>query len=374
MAQASEQGNDSASEAAKELEAELDSLERLVRGVSHDLNNLTTAIRTSVETLRGLPDEAPADARDPVLARIDGAAAQASRLMSALAAFGRQEVQIGATELGTLVTDAAQFLRRALQIEIDVEIETDRGSDRPEGQRLVRADPSRVVRALIQLATRAARGDGRVALAATGEREITLTLTPSDPAAASVAPLARDVERAKILLDEIEGSIPLCYADGRGGWTASLRLSSAPPASIVAPKERGRGAALPRGRALIAEDHSQVRDALIDALSRCGFSVEAVGDGDTFVDRGIAEAGNHDVFLIDFDLPGRDGATALEAVRAAGVLTPALMISGNIDFGSRIEGIQNAEFLKKPFGLADIRAWATDQLSSDASETGATSR
>ena len=357
-------------DAPNQLEAELDSLERLVSGVSHDVNNLTTAIRTSVDTLRRLPEDAPATAREATLAQIERAAAQASNLLSALASFGRREVQITAAELGTVVEDAAQFLRRALQTEIEVAPAATPASDRPTAHGLVRMDLSRLVRALIQLCARAARADGRIRLGAIGDREISVELVPAEESDASVVPLEREVEHAKTLLSEIEGSLPLCYADRRGVWNASLRLSSAPPATIVNPCEHGRGAAVRRGRALIAEDHSQVREALIDALSRCGFSVEAVGDGDALVDRGLAEAGQHDVFLIDFDLPGRDGATALEALRAAGIRTPALMISGNIDFGSRVETIENAEFLKKPFGLADIRAWATSHLAEDETDAG----
>jgi len=354
---------------AKELEDELDALERLVSGVSHDLNNLATTIRTSVDTLRHLPDDAPAAMQDDPLERIDRAAAQAVHLMGALASFGRREPQITSDSLATAVDDAARFLRRALRVEI--EVAPDRGAPRPDAERRVHLDFARLVRALIQLCTPAAQAGGRIVLAAAGEREISVELVPVAPDGPSVLPSERDVTHARRLLEEIEGSLPLCCADRRGGWTGSLRLSSAPPARVVTPRSEGRGAAERRGRALIAEDHSQVRDALIDALSRCGFSVEAVGDGDAFVDRGIAEAGNHDVFLIDFDLPGRDGATALEALREAGIRTPALMISGNIDFGSRVERIENADFLQKPFGLADIREWATSRLPTDPTHAGA---
>ncbi|MEM9177265.1 MAG: response regulator [Myxococcota bacterium] len=371
MHEASERPQDD--DAKRELEDEFDALVRLVSGVSHDVNNLATAIRTGVDTLRRLPDDAPESAREEPLAIIDRAAAQASGLTSALASFGRREVQVIAAELGSVVEEAASFLRRALRAEIEVEVAAEAPRARPcrDGQRLVRVDRARLVRALIQLCTRAARAEGRILLAATGTREISIVLAPKDAGGPSAAPLEHEVTRAKLLLEGIDGALPLCCADGRGGFSASLRLSSAPPATLVVPRETGRGAAAQRGRALIAEDHSQVRDALIDALSRCGFTVEAVGDGDAFVDRGIAEAGKHDVFLIDFDLPGRDGATALEALREAGIRTPALMISGNIDFGSRIEGIENAQFLQKPFGLADIRAWATRQLESDEADAGA---
>lgn len=354
---------------AQELEHELDELERLVSGVAHDLNNLAATVRTSVDTLRHLPGDAPAATRDESLARIDRAASQAIHLMGALASFGRRKPQITSADLATAVDDAARFLRRALRVEI--EVAADRGPPRPDAHRLVHLDFAHLVRALTQLCTPASQAGGRIVLAAAGEREISIELLPAAPDGPSVVPSERDVAHARRLLEEIEGSLPLCCADRRGGWTGSLRLSSALPASIVTLRSEGHGAAERRGRALIAEDHPQVRDALTDALSRCGFSVEAVGDGDAFVDRGLAEAGSHDVFLIDFDLPGRDGAKALEALREAGIRTPALMISGNIDFGSRVERIENADFLQKPFGLADIREWAASRLPTAPSHAGA---
>ncbi|GEM_PF-1842763 len=347
-------------------------LENVVQGVAHDVHNLTTAIRTSVETLRELEDTATPELREAQWTRIERAAKQASSLMSALASFGGQEVRIRPASIENAITDAAQLLKRALQIEIDVEHPAAvAGSTR---DRLVELDLARLVRALIQLCARAARHEARIRLAATGEREISIELGARDGGTSDVAPLDRDVGRARALLEQIGASLPLAYADGRNGWTGSLRLASAPPPRAVAPPREGRGAAERRGRALIAEDHSQVRDALIDALSRCGFSVEAVGDGDAFVDRGIASAGEHDVFLVDFDLPGRDGAKALEALREAGIQTPALMISGNIDPRPRAEALAHTDFMQKPFGLADIRAWATSQLAEPGAPTGAPPR
>ena len=59
MAHASEQGSGSASGGARNIEAEVDSLESRVRGTSNDPGNLTRVVRTSVEALRGIPDEAP---------------------------------------------------------------------------------------------------------------------------------------------------------------------------------------------------------------------------------------------------------------------------------------------------------------------------
>lgn len=61
MAHASVQGSGSASGRARNIEAEVDSLESRVRGASNDPGNLTKVVRTSVEALRRIPDEVPGD-------------------------------------------------------------------------------------------------------------------------------------------------------------------------------------------------------------------------------------------------------------------------------------------------------------------------
>ena len=61
MAHGSEQGSGSASARARKIAAEVDSPESRVRGASNDPGNLTTVVRTSVEALRRIPDEAPGD-------------------------------------------------------------------------------------------------------------------------------------------------------------------------------------------------------------------------------------------------------------------------------------------------------------------------
>ena len=91
-------------------------------------------------------------------------------------------------------------------------------------------------------------------------------------------------------------------------------------------------------------------------------------NGDALVHRALAEPGRFDVLLVDYDLPGRDGARAIEAVRTAGVETPALMISGNVDFRPRADALSNTDFLQKPFGLSEIRDWATHHLAQRGSD------
>ena len=348
-----------------ETHPESASLERLVGGVAHDLDNLSTAIRASVDTLRNAIAEDRVDPRtaDATLARIDRAAEQASMLMGALVAFGRAEPRVVPREMNAVLEAGGPFLRRALGSEVDLTL-----ADPTTASARVDVDFGMLVRAMVHLCGRAAARSARIRLSSSG-REIALDLSPLGVSNDPVTPSEPDLARARRLLEPAGARLSLSFADGSGGWSGAIRLpaaSTAPTREAIRPPPTS--SVERRGCALLAEDHEQVRDALRDALVRCGFRVEAVADGDALVDRVLAEPRAYDIFLIDYDLPGRDGASALEALREAGVSTPTLMISGNVDFRPRLDRLENTEFLQKPFGLSDIRAWAGRQLGEPSGE------
>ena len=364
-----------------------DAYAELIGGVAHDVNNLAMAIRTSVDSLRstvgesGIASDSPTTERvAEQLNRIDQAAKQSAALMGALASFSRPEIQLFPEELEAVLANCGRFLRRVLSLEVEIGVGvgvegnggvdagiTGRPAETPSPLAPVLVDFSLLLRALVLLCGQAVRSGGRAHLSSPRRSELVLELFAAQPESAPVAPSEIDLSQARKLLTHCNAAITLSYADAQGGWSGSIRLPTAP--SAPRPSRRKRGA--PRtdaiiGRALIAEDHAQVREALIDALTRCGFKVEAVTDGEALVEKARAMPNEYDIMLIDFDLPNRDGASALQMLRDAGNNTPALMISGNIDFLPRIDKLQNTDYLQKPFGLSNIREWATSQISHSA--------
>jgi CheY-like chemotaxis protein len=343
-------------------------MEKLVGGIAHDLNNLSTAIATSVQTISMLLENEPEKSpfRDRLLEyleTIERATHQSSSLVTALAAYTRDEANTTEQPLREVVVDTAQFLRRALSTPIESSVPK---TMRP---RMVLADLGQLARALVHLCDRGARSGARLRLAATDDREITLEINLTLDQGASAQPLDEDVEAAQAILARCGAMLALSFADGRGGWTASIRLPAATPTAI--PTEvfgSARSTARHSGRALVAEDNAQVRGALVDALTRCDLSVETVADGDALVQRAMESANEFDLLFVDFDLPGRNGEMALEALREAGIDTAALMISGNVDFRPRVATLRNTDFLQKPFGLADVRNWVAKRLSEASQE------
>lgn len=339
----------------------------LVAGVAHDVHNLSTHIRASAQAIRSLSSGAIEPAADLAiqlerqLAGIERSAEQASNLLGALAALGRREIDPKAYGLEALAEDGARLLARWLGL--PVEVGSGREVEHATRAGRVTADLTGLVRALALLVPTESDPGLRLRLAPVGTRELLFEVRTDPGSQVDPEPAAAARARAKTLLATMDATLPLAFGDGRGRFEASIRLASAPtPALRPNPDRPAAPLAGRAGRALVAEDHAQVRDALVDTLSRCGFEVEAVGDGDTLVDRATRGAVPHDLFLVDYDLPGRNGARALEALRGAGIQAPALMISGNIDFRLEVEGLPNTDFLQKPFGLADIRRWATGHV------------
>ena len=65
-----------------------------------------------------------------------------------------------------------------------------------------------------------------------------------------------------------------------------------------------------------------------------------------------------DVVLLDLSLPGLDGIQVLTQARAAGLLTPALILTARGAVGDRILGLNAGadDYLPKPFDLDELEA------------------
>ncbi|HEX8199457.1 MAG TPA: response regulator, partial [Isosphaeraceae bacterium] len=90
-------------------------------------------------------------------------------------------------------------------------------------------------------------------------------------------------------------------------------------------------------RILVVEDEDKVRQALQRGLEEQGYAVVAVGDGDEGLAR--AAAGAFDCLILDWMLPGRDGLRVVQELRAAGVRTPALILTARGAVEDRVRGL-----------------------------------
>ena len=109
-------------------------------------------------------------------------------------------------------------------------------------------------------------------------------------------------------------------------------------------------------RALLVEDDGTIADFVARGLREAGFAVDRAADGEEGLE--AARAGVYDVAIIDLMLPVRDGLGVIEAMRAASITTPVLILSARRSVDDRVRGLQAGgdDYLTKPFAFAELLA------------------
>jgi two-component system OmpR family response regulator len=109
-------------------------------------------------------------------------------------------------------------------------------------------------------------------------------------------------------------------------------------------------------RALIVEDEAKMAKLLHRGLSEEGYSADVALTGERAIT--MANASDYDVIVLDVMLPGMDGFEVCRRLRAAGVRSPALMLTARDAVEDRIEGLDSGadDYLPKPFSFAELNA------------------
>lgn len=107
-------------------------------------------------------------------------------------------------------------------------------------------------------------------------------------------------------------------------------------------------------KVLIVDDERSIRNSLSEILSYEGYEVETAEDGPDAVAK--VEKSKYDVVFCDIKMPGMDGIEVLEKIKAMGVDSPVVMISGHGDIDTAVECIKKGafDFVQKPLDLNRI--------------------
>jgi two-component system copper resistance phosphate regulon response regulator CusR len=107
---------------------------------------------------------------------------------------------------------------------------------------------------------------------------------------------------------------------------------------------------------LLIEDSIRLRRSLGHGLQRAGFAVDMAGDGC----EGLRFAATYayDVVILDLMLPGLDGLTLLQRLRAGGNNTHILILSAKDQVEDRVRGLRLGadDYLIKPFAFDELCA------------------
>lgn len=326
----------------------LESVGSLAGGVAHDFNNMLTAVLGHVEQLENDSNLSVRSLQH--LGSIRLAAERSADLTRQLLAFARRQIiEPRRVDLNAVVQETCKLLDRSLGERMRIELDL-------AGEPLViEVDPGQITRVIINLAV-----NGRDAMDGCGVLTIR-TRRLSRPAGQDHAELAvedtgiglsheqrahlfepyfttKEVGRGTGLglatcygvVKQNRGEIDVTSAPGQG-TTFFVRL----PLVLGAPDSRPP--APPAGnlggdeRILVVEDESSLRAIARDILGTAGYRVTVVEDGLAALALLGDEAGTtipFDLLVTDVVMPRLGGPELVQRLRARGVQTPVLFLSG----------------------------------------------
>jgi DNA-binding response OmpR family regulator len=111
-------------------------------------------------------------------------------------------------------------------------------------------------------------------------------------------------------------------------------------------------------RVLLVEDDASLARSIVDGLSDEGFTVAHAADGDAA--REALRAGDWDLVILDWWLPGPDGLEVLHEYRAGRGTTPVLFLTARDAVSDRVRGLDCGadDYLCKPFAFEELLARA----------------
>ncbi|MBQ7583303.1 MAG: response regulator transcription factor [Lachnospiraceae bacterium] len=109
-------------------------------------------------------------------------------------------------------------------------------------------------------------------------------------------------------------------------------------------------------RILLAEDTEELNKAVTQVLKMQGYEVDPAYDGQQAVE--LAASGSYDCMVFDIMMPVKDGITALKEIRAAGDVTPVILLTAKAEVDDRVEGLDAGadDYLTKPFAMKELLA------------------
>jgi DNA-binding response OmpR family regulator len=109
-------------------------------------------------------------------------------------------------------------------------------------------------------------------------------------------------------------------------------------------------------RILVVEDDMVIANLLQRALREESYAVDLAHDG--IEGEWLATENPYDLVILDVMLPRKDGISALQSMRAAGVKSPVLMLTARDEVKDKITGLDGGadDYMTKPFSLDELLA------------------
>ncbi len=111
-----------------------------------------------------------------------------------------------------------------------------------------------------------------------------------------------------------------------------------------------------RIKILLVEDERKLARVIGRQLSRAGYEVNIVHDGQTAINSILSD--EYQIVVLDLNLPNKSGIDVLNEIRSQSYLTPVLIISARDTVKDRVIGLEIGadDYLTKPFDSSELLA------------------
>jgi PAS domain S-box-containing protein len=359
----------------------MEAVGQLTGGIAHDFNNLLTPIMGGLELIASRVEE-------PRLKRIAETALESTRrgakLTGQLLAFSRiQRISMAPVAVNEVIEAMRRLLRHTLGGAVDIDTRLD-----PEAGHGI-CDANQLENAILNLAINArdAMPEGGTLTISTDRVRLeeapdhnagefvritvgdTGTGMPADVLARATEPFystkplgkGTGLGLAQVygIAQQAGGTLRIESEEGRGTAVhLLLPAAEAPPAEESAGSKLAEAPARPASgaRILVVDDDDDVRAFLAESLEGLGCTVVSAASGPEGLQ--ALRGWRPDLALIDYAMPGMNGAEAARASREIHPGLPIVFVTGYAE-SEQLEaalGDGHAPVLRKPFTLAELAA------------------
>lgn len=109
-------------------------------------------------------------------------------------------------------------------------------------------------------------------------------------------------------------------------------------------------------KVLLIEDEAKIAAFARNGLSEAGFAVDHADNGDEGFQ--LATSREYDAIVLDIMLPGRDGLSILNQLRARKNTVPVILLTARSALEERLDGLNRGadDYLTKPFFIEELIA------------------
>ncbi len=120
---------------------------------------------------------------------------------------------------------------------------------------------------------------------------------------------------------------------------------------------------------LVIEDDAATADYLVKGLTESGYVVDHAAEGRDGLFLALSQ--NYDAMIVDRMLPGLDGLSIVQTLRAQHKGTPVLILSALAQVDDRVKGLRvgGDDYLTKPYAFSELLARLEAILRRGANET-----